>query len=141
MAAPRSHLLLFISDFFPAGTFSQVTSQFPESFRKSQHTVAVSLIMPACSISESPPAGTLPSGGKRKLLPVTLVAMTVFMGGAFGMAHAQDTWTTAQLSVSRTYLSATSVEKRLGLACHGGANKSCSCIGWECVFVRWGGYK
>jgi hypothetical protein len=66
--------------------------------------------MPACSNSESPPAGTLPSGGKRKLLPVTLVAMAVFMGGAFGMAHAQDTWTTAQLSVSRIYLSATSVE-------------------------------
>jgi hypothetical protein len=66
------------------------------------------LIMPVCSIS--PPAGTLPSGGKRQLLPVTLVAMTVLLGGAFGMAHAQDTWTTAQLSMSRDYLSATSVE-------------------------------
>jgi hypothetical protein len=64
--------------------------------------------MPACSISS--PAVTLPSGGKRKLLPVTLVAMAVFMGSAFGIAHAQNTWTTAQLSVTRFTCSATSVE-------------------------------
>jgi hypothetical protein len=65
--------------------------------------------MPACSVSS--PAVTLPSGGKRKLLPVTLVAMAVFiMGSAFGMAHAQNTWITAQLSVTRFSCSATSVE-------------------------------
>jgi hypothetical protein len=81
-------------------------SHFLHSFHICQHIF--SFIMPTCSIS--PPAVTLPSGGKRRLLPVVLLSIAVFINCALGMENAQDPWTTARLSVARAFFSATSVE-------------------------------
>jgi hypothetical protein len=45
----------------------------------------------------------------RRLLPVAVAVMMMIMSAAFGGARAQGTWSTAQLSVARASLAATSV--------------------------------
>jgi hypothetical protein len=45
----------------------------------------------------------------RRLLPVAAALMMMMASAAFGVAHAQGTWSTAQLSVGRENLAAASV--------------------------------
>ena len=84
--------------------------------------------MPACSpFRIPPPAAAVPSrararkhahpvsapscssGGIRSLLPVAVAVMMMMASAAFGVARAQGTWSTAQLSVARGSLAAASV--------------------------------
>jgi hypothetical protein len=55
-------------------------------------------------------AAACKSGSLHRLLPVAAALMVmVAMSAAFGVARAQGTWSTAQLSVARYYLAAASV--------------------------------
>jgi hypothetical protein len=60
-------------------------------------------------------------GGMRRLLPVAAAGIMMILSAAFGVAHAQGTWSTAQLNVSRFYLAAASVGN-VALFAGGGTN-------------------
>ena len=101
--------------------------------------------MPACSpFRIPPPAAVVPSrarphkharpvsaascgsGGMRSLLPVPVAVMMMMASVAFGVARAQGTWSTAQLSVARYYLAAASVGN-VALFAGGGAGGALLC--------------
>ena len=76
--------------------------------------------MPVCRLfpCASHSAATVPfrarthTGGLR--CPLHVVVALITMGAAFGIARAQGTWSTAQLSVARAGIAATSVQTSTG---------------------------